>query len=325
MFQKDYTYAVARIRCRELDLFTDAMMEQLLACKSYDEALRFLKDKGWGGSEDLSDGEALLAAEQEKTWALMEELTEDLSVFDVMRIPDDFHNLKAAIKLVYTNSSLPPERLFLAGGRLDAQELLAQVRAKEFSALPGRMAAAGQQAYEVLTQTGDGQLCDVILDRAALEESLAAGKASGSPVLREYAILRAVAANIKIAYRSALTGKSLDFVRRALAPCPTLDTQALAQAAVTGTQAIAELLSQGDYADAAEALRQSPAAFERWCDNLVIRRLQPQKSNPFTLGPLAAYLLARENEIKCARIVLSGKLNQLPESTIRERLREMYV
>ncbi|MEG7530278.1 MAG: V-type ATPase subunit, partial [Hungatella sp.] len=71
--------------------------------------------------------------------------------------------------------------------------------------------------------------------------------------------------------------------------------------------------------------RKSPSAFERWCDNLLIRRIRPQLTNSFGIGPLAAYILARENEMKSVRIVLSGKLNHLPEHTIRERIREMYV
>ena len=41
--------------------------------------------------------------------------------------------------------------------------------------------------------------------------------------------------------------------------------------------------------------------------------------------PLVAYVLARENEIKTVRIILSGKANNLPEDSIRERVREMYV
>ena len=53
--------------------------------------------------------------------------------------------------------------------------------------------------------------------------------------------------------------------------------------------------------------------------------IRPEKYHPFTLGPLAAYILAREAEIKSVRILLSGKLNHLSENAIRERLREMYV
>ena len=53
--------------------------------------------------------------------------------------------------------------------------------------------------------------------------------------------------------------------------------------------------------------------------------MRPEIHNPFGIGPLAAYLIARENEIKTVRIILSGKLNELPEESIRERVREMYV
>ena len=48
---ESYTYAVARIRANELALFNDQAIEQLLAAKSYEECIRLLQDKGWGGME----------------------------------------------------------------------------------------------------------------------------------------------------------------------------------------------------------------------------------------------------------------------------------
>jgi V/A-type H+-transporting ATPase subunit C len=47
--------------------------------------------------------------------------------------------------------------------------------------------------------------------------------------------------------------------------------------------------------------------------------------HPFTIGPLAAYILARESEIRSVRIILTGKANDMPEETIRERIRKTYV
>ena len=67
------------------------------------------------------------------------------------------------------------------------------------------------------------------------------------------------------------------------------------------------------------------SAFERWCDNRIIRTIKPQKYESFTIGPVVAYVIARLNEIKTARIILSGKLNGLTDESIRERVREMYV
>lgn len=78
------------------------------------------------------------------------------------------------------------------------------------------------------------------------------------------------------------------------------------------------------YAGGAEALAESPSAFERWCDNRMIETMRPQKYQAFSVGPLVAYIVARENEIKTVRIILTGKQNQFPEEAIRERIREMY-
>lgn len=323
--KKDYTYAVARIRGKENGLLTGAAMEQLLAARSYQEALRFLQEKGWGNPDDALAADAVLTAEREKTWSTIAEMVDDMSVFDVFRIADDYHNLKAAMKLQFTGAQIDPARVYVTGGTLEPKQIEKAVREKDFSALPPYMAAKASEAYETLLHTGDGQLCDVILDRASLEATYAAGKKSESQVLQEYATLTVVAADVKIAVRCGMTGKSLDFIQRALADCDALNTEELARAALNGVEKTAEYLAGTEFKEAAEALRESVAAVERWSDNMVIRHMKPQKYESFTIGPLAAYILARENEIKCVRMVLSGKLNGLPETVIRERLREMYV
>lgn len=62
-----YTYAVARIRSKELSLLNSQAIEQLLAAKSYDECMRLLADRGWGTAEPGIGAERMLAAEREKT------------------------------------------------------------------------------------------------------------------------------------------------------------------------------------------------------------------------------------------------------------------
>ena len=322
---KDYTYAVARIRAKELSLLGNAAMEQLLAARSCDEALRLLADRGWGNPDERLTVDNMLAAETKKTWSLIGEMVKDMSVFDVFRITDDYHNLKAAVKLSCTGAKVAPSRVFVDGGTIDPEKMYRAAQQKDFSALPEEMRGAAEEARETLLRTGDGQLCDMILDRAGLTAMYQAGKKADNEVIREYAVLTAVAADIKIAVRCGQVGKSLDFIERALAPVEELDLEALARAALSGTDSVADYLMNTDYAPAAAALKESFTAFERWCDNLIMEHIRPQKVNPFTAGPLAAYILARKNEIKCVRMVLSGKQSGLPDEIIRERLREMYV
>ena len=64
---EQYTYAVARIRALEVSLFSDSTIDQLIACQSYDQALQFLEEKGWGDNESSGDAEKILTREEEKT------------------------------------------------------------------------------------------------------------------------------------------------------------------------------------------------------------------------------------------------------------------
>lgn len=327
MTDNQYYYAVARIRSRELTLLNQSFIEQLLGAKSTDEALRLLQDKGWQMPDEYTTEsdrvEKMLAAEKKKTWDLIGELVDDMSVFDVLIIENDYHNLKAAVKEALTSDRHP--EIFVGGGTLEPKIMEEAVKSRDFSPLPEEMKAVAEKALETLLHTHDGQLTDVIIDKAALEAIGKAAKKSGSDVLELYAGLKVASADIKIAIRAVKTGKDKNFIKNALAPCDTLNTEKLAEASAEGMEAIYDYLALTKYSDAVPELKKSPSAFERWCDNLIIRNIRREITHPYTIGPLAAYIIARENEISTVRIVLSGLINDLPEDSVRERAREMYV
>ncbi len=327
MTDNQYYYAVARIRSRELGLLNQSFIDQLLGARSVDEAMRLLQDKGWYMPDEYTTEsdrvEKMLSAEKKKTWDLIEELVDDMSVFDVLLIENDYHNLKAAVKEALTADRHPS--IFSNGGTIEPRVMEEAVESRDFSPLPDEMEPVAEKALETLLHTHDGQLTDVIIDKAALAAISEAGKKSGSPVLELYAGLKVASADIKIAIRAVKTGKDKNFIKEALAPCDTLDTDKLAEAAGEGMDAIYDYLSLTKYSDAVSELKKSPSAFERWCDNLIIRNIRSEITHPYTIGPLAAYIIARENEISTVRIVLSGLINDLPEESVRERAREMYV
>lgn len=322
MADNQYVFAVARIRSKELSLLDKAFFDQLLACKSYKECLRLLADKGWGRTGEET-AEELLSVERDKTWELISELVSDMSVFNTFLYGNDYHNLKAAIKQVYINKELP--NIYITHGTINPEIIFKAVKEHDFSLLPEHMRACAEDAYQVQLHTGDSQLCDVIIDKATLDTLYQKGKESGNELLAKYAELKVAASDITIAIRGFKTGKGKEFFNRAFADCNSLDKSRLLEAALTDQDSVYEYLLSTVYADAVDAIKESPTAFEKWCDNLIIKHIRPQKYNSFTISPLAAYILARENEIKSVRILLSGKLNDLPDDSIRERLREMYV
>ena len=319
---EQYTYAVARVRAKELTLLRKQDIESLLACRTYEDGLHLLAGKGW--KETQKGTEAMLSAEIEETWDTIRELVDDMSVFDVFLYPIDFQNLKAAVKSVVTNSGQHGS-LFLPRGTVPVEQMVKAVQTRDFSTLPQRMQSAASEAATILLQTGDGQLCDITIDRAALEAVRDAGRESKDGLIREYAELTVAVADIKMAVRGQKTGKSPAFMRKMLVACASLDVEALIHAAVAGRDEINAYLLNTRYGQAVEELKKSPSAFECWCDNRIMELIRPQKYQSFTIAPLAAYILARENEIKMVRLALSAKRNHLKESVVRERLREMYV
>lgn len=320
MPDKEYIYAVARIRARELTLLPQSFLEQLAGAAGEEEALRLLKEHGW---EDKKNSSEMLEAERQKTWALMQELLGDMSVFDVFLLEMDYHNLKAAVKENCTGGR--HAGIYLEGGSFPAQEMEKALAAGEYGDLPKEMREPAQKAMRVLLQTRDGQRCDCIIDRAAMTAIREAGYISNSPLLQEYGELTAALGDIRIAVRGIMTGKDAAFFKEALAPCEAFDTDRMAQAACQGREQLFEYLENTAYAGAGEAIGISYAAFEKWCDDQLIERIRPQLSNPFGLDPLAAYYLARRMEIKSVRMILAGLRNRLSESEIRERVRKTYV
>lgn len=321
--QQDYTYAVARIRYRETRLLTDADLSQLISAKDSETAMRFLRDKGWGDNSSERSVEELISAEESKLWAFISEIVPDMSVFGFLNVPNDYHNLKVAVKCITRN--MKPEGLFIYNAPSDPDSLFDMLSKREYDSLPEHLKEPAKEAMTILLQTSDGQLCDIVIDKACMEHVYRLGKEYDNELIRLYCELYVAFADIKTAVRSARTGKQLDFIRRAMAKCDSLDIEKLASAASLGYDDIVSYLSTTRYSSAVEALNTSMSAFEKWGDDYLTAVMQPQKWEPFSIGPVVAYILARENEFKAVRLILSAKQNGLSEEIVKERLRNMYV
>ena len=264
-----------------------------------------------------------MALEENKLWEFINETVDDISVLNFLLIPNDYHNLKVILKCI--TRDLEPDSMLIEDSVEDAQAIYKAIKSREYGDLPEYLQEVAQDAMTTLLQTSDGQLCDIIVDKACMEHVYRLGKESKSDIIRLYCELFVAAADIKIAIRCANTKKKLDFIRRALAECDTLDVERLAQAACEGKDEVIAYLGTTEYRSAVEAIETSMSAFEKWCDDYMTNAMKPQKWEPFGIGPVVAYIIARQNEIKAVRMILSAKLNDLSENTIKERLRDMYV
>ena len=320
----DYIFAVARIRVREKTLLRDTDIAQMITMPSADQVLDFLQQQGWGeGLGEGRDAEALLSGEEAKTLALMQELKLDPEFLLVLSYPQLFHNLKAGIKETVTEE--PHPQAFFPLEDYGREKMLKILKEKTYEQLPEALQDLAPRAFELMLKTRDGQSVDMLVDRETLSAMEKAGKASSDPLFKNYLQSTVAYSDIKIAVRCRKMRKSREFIENALAPTSHFDVKELARAAADSEDELYTFLARSGYEDGVEALKQSPSAFERWCDNQLIASLRPERTHTESVGPVLAYYLARMNEIKTARIILTGKANGFSEEAIRERVREMYV
>ncbi|SNU05762.1 V/A-type H+-transporting ATPase subunit C [Lachnospiraceae bacterium] len=322
MRDADYIYAVASIRAKEKTLLTDADIQTMIGMKSEKEVLSFLNERGWGDNSSDMSMEELLSAAEESEMKQLTSLGVDKEIIDTLFIEELYHNLKAAIKEVCTG--ITDVQAFYDHKTYDKDTMLSIIRNKEYEKLPEDMRKLAKDAMELMLTTRDGQRLDIMIDRACLDATEKVASTTKDRFLSDYAEKKVVIADIKIAVRAAITKKSLQVIEDALAPNRTFDVRTLAKSAANGQESVYEFLDRVGYKGAVEALKESFSSFEKWCDDSIMSSLMTQKTNIQSSGPIVAYFLAKQNEIRTARIIMTAKANGFSNEAISERVRKMY-
>ncbi len=322
MANNEFLYAVAVVRANELSLLTSQDIEQIISAPDYKKAVAILCDKGYDEPQG-SDYSAMLDSELEKTWELLKKNAPEADGLNTFVVKNDFQNLKACLKAEVAD--VDAKEHLVKPCIIEHDFLLDCVRERKFDELPAFIRDAARKAFDTLTKTGNGQQCDVVVDSAALKAMSSFAEKSGDELLKEYADVFCLAADIKTAIRAARTNKGECFIEAALVENPYIDVALLAQAALESEEAVLELLSESDLKDYRTALENGASAFEKYSDDRLISIVKRAKYSAMGIGPLAAYYVARETEIKALRIILSAKISGASNDTVRERMRELYV
>ena len=289
MHETEYAYAVARIRANETKLLTRADIDQLIEAESYEAAVRLLADKGFAVPEK---GESFDIAEKDLSgaWELIEECAPDAELLEALVIANDFTNLKAAVKCVF--SDLDPAAYYIYPCVTDTAVMTEAIKNNDLELLPEYLRPCAEKAMTAVSKLSSGQLAETAIDKASLEARRSFAAKAGSPLLEGIADLLAVAANIKLALRCAKMNKSADFALDAACES-SLDFEELLSHCSTPEKA-AEYIAATDYGFLAESLGESFTAFEKQCDNEIVSRLENAKYATFGPDPLIAYYYAKQ-------------------------------
>lgn len=323
MNELEYAYAVAYIKTIANKMLSVKDIDQLMGFDTAAEAVKFLRDRGYGGKNltGAETPEELLQRELETAWQQAYEVLPEGAPVDILLYQNDFHNLKTILKAVLAGADW--RELMLRPCLVEPEMLYNAVMAVDFENLPEFLRDIAKEAYTLITTSSDGQLAELLIDKRAF--AVMQKRAGDNRFLAGWVELNILLADLKTAVRGAYTGKTARFLEEAMTPSGRIQAGRLAAAAAESVDAALEFITECGYTDAAEAARESMSAFEKWCDNQRMEYIRGYKNNSFGFEPVLAFLIGKQVEIQAVRMIVSGKENRVPAEIIRERLRELYV
>lgn len=326
-----YAYAVGRIRAVESRLLDRTRLARMAEAGTPEEAFRVIVEAGYGLSPadpaNYNEYERLLGEELDKAYSLIDDISPLKEVVGLFLIKNDYHNLKVILKAEV--SAYPGELPVMSQSTIPFDRLKTAVSERKLSGLHPLMSQAVNEALDLYNRTGDPQSLELSVDRACYLHMAQLAEAAGNSFISGLAAAYADLANIKTFLRAKKLGKPKDFLKRALVPAGKLEGRLLEIYDQPLETALAALKNTsygkvGEEGIAAVRDGYSLTRFERLSDDYITAYAAKGRYTAFGPEPLAAYLIAKQTEIRNVRIIMVGKINGMSVETIRERLREIY-
>lgn len=334
MPQPSYEYAVARVRVLETRLLTRERIERMVDAQSAEEALKVLSETSYAPlvAELASPYEydKLLSKEMNRVRAFIDEISPDPAITNLFFLKYDFHNLKVLLKHKYLSrqdDELPVAQM----GTVPVEILRKGVEELDSGLLPPIMADAVKKVEQACTLRVDPQRIDTLLDQSMYDHIFDVCRSKGNEFTFRYFQMQVDLLNLRSLLRAKRLEEGFDFLKAMLIPYGSLDASFYSRALEQPYEQLMKEMESTPYGKVvAEGIQDylrtgTLTAFERLMDNYLLNYVKALRYNPFRIEAIVGYLLAKENEVKLIRIVMVGKINNLPAEKIRERLRDVYV
>jgi V/A-type H+-transporting ATPase subunit C len=289
--------------------------------------VRLLSDSAYGTHLDEleeSGYQAFLKNEERRLLDLVDLLSRDREVSDILRLSHDFHNLKVALREKVSGRDLGD--LYTDLGRFDAGGLAEAVKAEAIQKLPGILIDATGAALKAYEGSRDPAVADMIVDKAMFAHFLRAAGAYGGPFLKTLVRTWIDLANIRTFFRARNLGLEARILPEILIEG---GIARLSDFYETYQFTIDEILGRFEFSpyrrimDIGGSAGEKAGSFvplEREIDNALISLIKITRYFTFGLEIVISYALMKQIEIKVLRLVLAGKERGMASDSIKERI-----
>jgi V/A-type H+-transporting ATPase subunit C len=329
----DYLYAVTQVRVLEKTFLSRQTLSKMLEQKHVKDIIKLLTEAGFGypGKDYQADAayEQLLLDEYNKTFQAIYELAPQKEIFDLFLLKNDYHNMKLIIKSELLLEARPD--LKLESGTIPFEQMESSIRKRDFLGLSKYMERAVLDSLAQYAKTKDPQEIDLICDSMEYQETAERVQGIENPFLREYFAVRADFSNFRSFLRIRKSQQGPAFLEKVLVDGGVVSKELFLENVRAPWDAVLAAFSTTHYSDVwkkAIVFYKEKGRFggvEKLLDDAVISFISKARQISFGPEALIAFLVARESEIKNARIILGGVAVGANPDILRERIRESYV
>lgn len=328
-----FTQALSRIWVLETRLLDKAKIERMIEADSANDIIKMLSETEYSNVmanvKRAEDYEEILSAELKRVYKLVYELCPVKEIVDLMSIKYQYHNLKVMLKGKLLNKDF--SYMLIDLGRDNLDELKRKIDADNYRGLKAPMQKAIEAALTEFEATKDPQKIDIVIDKYMFNELSAIKKSLNYGFTDKIVNGLIDLTNVRTLVRIKKQGKEKEFAQEVLIDGGSISKAKLVSLINETPENIMTKLSFSSYSniikEGIESYIETGSVnlLEKLSDNYIMKLMKDSKLVTFGPERILAYIYAKETEIKIIRIIMVGKLNNIAEEVIRERLRDIYV
>jgi V/A-type H+-transporting ATPase subunit C len=322
----DWRYIVetAQIRVLEMQMFSRTTLLDVANSENLEQAVELLASTEYAVSHsgrDFSEVEDVLRLRRKAVRELFAELMIDKPIVELFKTRDDFANLRLALRRALTERPLGTD--YSDEGNVAAELFKAVFEEENYGLFPDYMAEAAEKAVLAYYKDKDIRRIDYVIDRFQAGYNLKKARRLKSIFLLGLFRIQIDLTNIRTLLRLKFTESEQ---RDVFLEGGFIGLERLKMGLGVGYEALGSLFFVTPNHRVVEtganylASDKSFLALERQCEEYLTGFLKTTIQITVGPQPIIAYLLAKENEIRTVRLILTAKKNSLDTKLILDRM-----
>ena len=321
--EKIYPYAVSKIKAKENRLLTKANLEQLAQENNIERIVSVLREKEYDFDivQRPEDYEIVLKKAEEELYKLIRGIIDENDFIQIFLSQNDYYNVKLILKSKIQKKEY--KNNLVDSGTISKDEIVTIMENEEYDKLDKKMKESIKEAIELYEKTKMPFVIDAILDKACFNKMKKLAEKIKNEFILKYIEKLIDITNIKTFFRIRKINQEASLFEISYIEGGKINQKTFMENLKEDEQNLKYKFM--GFSNTIEQAIYHYENLDKFCDNYIMDYMKEAKLKALTIEPIVAYIYARQTELKNIRIIFTGKLNNISNEKIKERLRESYV